>query len=142
MHCHICQAEAVSRCYTCGELVCAEHGKADSCPRCSTGIAAGDPRTDRISVKPLPQDPKHAWWRPQEAEAFTPPSCYECKGLARMVCRNCRAYYCSEHGTKGLCQTCARSANLGLYVVAGMLGVFGLVFACNWIWTYFSGLLR
>jgi hypothetical protein len=142
MNCHICQAEAVTRCYTCGLLVCAEHGKNDVCPRCSTGFAAGDPRTDRISVEPLPQDAKHGWWRPQEAEEYTPSACYECKGLARLVCRNCRAQYCAEHaGSNGLCQACGRSANLGLFVAAAVLGTFFLLFACNWLYNWLVNML-
>ena len=122
MSCHICTAEAVARCYTCGELVCAEHCKDDSCPHCSTGFAAGDPRGSHISVEPISQPHKNAWWRPQQAEEYIPPACYQCKGLARLMCRNCSAAYCGEHaGSHGLCQECSRSANLGLYVFAGML---------------------
>src|SRR4051812_7421929 len=114
MTCHICQAEAVSRCYTCGELVCADHGKNENCPNCSTGFAEGDPR-HHISDGPIGQAQQpHAWWRPQEAEEYQPPACYECKGLSRGVCRNCQANYCQEHaGVNGLCKDCARSANLG-----------------------------
>ena len=134
MSCHICQAEAVSRCYTCGELVCAEHGKDDTCPRCSTGFAVGDPRADRISVEPMPQLDKQGWWRPQEAEASVPPACYQCKGLARAVCRNCHANYCSEHaGRKGLCKDCGQSANMGLYIFLAVVGVMVLMILFNWL---------
>jgi hypothetical protein len=132
--CHICNAEAVSRCYNCGALVCAEHGKGDTCPGCSTGFAVGDPRADRISVEPMPQQEKHGWWRPQEAEEYVPPACYQCKGLARAVCRNCRANYCADHaGRNGLCRECGRSANFGIYVFAGMIGLIVLMLLFNWI---------
>ncbi len=134
MPCHICQAEAVCRCYNCGELVCAEHGKSDLCPNCSTGFAAGDPRAGGICVEPLPNQQHHGWWRPQEAEEYKPPACYECKGLARAVCRNCQVHYCSEHaGRNGLCQDCARSANMGIYVFAGMVALIVLMFLFNWL---------
>lgn len=132
--CHLCQSEAVSRCYNCGELVCAEHGKNDTCPGCSTGIASGDPRTTHIANAPLPKPAaQHAWWRPQEAEEYQPPACYECKGLARGICRNCRATYCHEHrGVNGLCRACARSANLGLYLFASMAGLMLLMCLFSW----------
>jgi hypothetical protein len=135
MPCYICQAEAVTRCYTCGELVCAQHGKNDSCQHCNSGIAAGDPRHSHITDGPLGKpEQQPAWWRPQEAEEFQPPACYECKGLTRAVCRNCHSNYCKEHaGPNGLCQACGRSANLGLYVVLGMIALLLLMFACNWL---------
>jgi len=129
--CHICKAEAVSRCYNCGELVCAEHGKGETCPNCSAGFTAEDPRA--ISVEPLPQQ-KHGWWRPQEAEAYVPPACYECKGLARSVCRHCRVTYCSEHaGRNGLCKECGRSANLGIYIFLAVIGLIAFMCLFNWL---------
>ena len=77
---------------------------------------------------------QHGWWRPQEAEEYKPPACYECKGLARAVCRNCRLNYCPEHaGSNGLCRECNRSANLGLYVIAAIIGLVALLFLCNWL---------
>ena len=134
MSCHICQAEAVSRCYNCGELVCAEHGKNETCPRCSGGFMAGDRRADRICVEPLPKQQHHGWWRPQEAEEYKPPACYECKGLARGVCRNCQANFCPEHaGANGLCKDCARSANMGLYAFAGLSAFVLLILLLNWL---------
>ena len=61
MSCHICQSEAVARCYNCGELVCAEHNKGEVCPRCSTGYAAGDPRGSPISVFSQDKDLRFTW---------------------------------------------------------------------------------
>jgi hypothetical protein len=134
MSCHICDGEAVSRCYNCGQLVCAEHGKNDTCPSCNGGFMSGDPRGDRISVQPLPKDQNHGWWRPQEADEYQPPACYECKGLSRRRCRNCQANYCPDHaGFNGLCQACARSANVGLYIFAAMMGIVLLIFLFNWL---------
>jgi hypothetical protein len=130
MACYICQAEAVTRCYNCGQLVCAEHGKNDNCTRCSTGFAAGNPG---IGVERLGKQEPGGWWRAQEAEEYQPPACYECKGLTRAVCRNCQGSYCPEHaGPNGLCKACGRSANLGLYVVAGMAALVLLIFLCSW----------
>lgn len=135
--CHICQAEAVSRCYTCGQLVCAEHGKGQTCARCTSAIAAGDPRGDRISETPMPAKDKDAWWRPQQADEYVPPACYSCQGLARGLCRNCDARYCAEHaGPNGLCLACGKSANLGLYVLLIMGGLLALLILGNWFYGY------
>lgn len=132
MQCHICKAEAVTRCYSCGELVCEEHSKNENCPLCSTGFTAADPRS--ISVAPLPKDAHKGWWRPQTAEEYKPPECYECKGLGRGVCRNCHCNYCAEHaGANGLCKACHRSANIGLYVVAAFFAFIGMLVVVQWI---------
>jgi hypothetical protein len=115
--CYICNDEAVSRCYTCGQLICARHG-GENCHRCNTGVVAGDPRPQHVSENLLGRaEAKHAWWRPQEADDFEPPACYACKALARAVCRNCGERYCRDHaGPPGMCKECARSARLGLIV--------------------------
>jgi hypothetical protein len=135
MTCHICKSEAVTRCHTCGELICAEHGgKDDLCTQCSAGFVSGDPRS-RISDRPLGnQEHQDGWWRPREAETYTPPACYVCKGLTRAVCRSCLCNYCREHaGPNGLCKECGRSANLGLYVFAGMAVVLASIFVAQWL---------
>lgn len=116
--CYLCQAEAVARCFTCGQLMCAEHGGAD-CQACSSGVVAGDPRRSHVSATPPPRAKEihRGWWRPQPAEAYTPPACYVCQGLSRRVCRNCHSHYCREHaGPSDLCAACAQSARLGLWV--------------------------
>src|SRR6516165_5261862 len=65
--CYMCGAEAVSRCYTCGQLICDRHGS-ENCQRCDTGVVAGDPRPEHFSAMPLPAaEGKHGWWRPQPA---------------------------------------------------------------------------
>ncbi len=125
MHCHICHQEAVGRCYTCGGLFCEEHGRVD-CTRCATAIAAGDPRPDRISAVPMKSAYRPGWWRPQPAEDFEPPACYECQGLARRVCRNCGCYYCPDHaGPANLCAGCSRSSWLGIYLLLGTAILIG-----------------
>ena len=131
MNCHICQAEAVARCYSCGELVCEAHGKSDHCPRCSSGISAGDPRA--VSRRPIVKDQQQAgWWRPQQAEEYKPPECYECKSLARGVCRNCAGTFCPEHaGVNGLCKACMLSANLGIYVFLGLFALVIVLLLCH-----------
>lgn len=120
--CHLCQQEAVGRCYTCGQLFCAQHGSRN-CLTCETAIAPGDRRADRISAAPLErQGRRGAWWRPLPAEDFEPPACYQCHGLARHTCRHCRQLYCPEHaGQHGLCAGCDRSSWVGLYVLAGLV---------------------
>ena len=122
--CYICKAEAVSRCYTCGQLICAKHGD-ENCHRCDTAVVAGDPPPLHVSAFRLtPQDVKHGWWRPQQAEEFAPPACYACQGLARKVCRNCQSRYCPEHaGPSDLCNACGKSARLGLIVFLIAVGM-------------------
>jgi hypothetical protein len=134
MTCHVCQAEAVTRCYTCGQLICEDHGgKDDLCTQCSTGIVAGKPGSP-ISEKPISdRSSQGGWWRPQEAEAYAPPACYECKGLARARCRNCLCHYCSEHaGPNGLCKACAQSANVGIYVFVGLFALLITFYMWHW----------
>jgi hypothetical protein len=137
MHCHVCQEEAVGRCYTCGELFCARHGDTN-CFRCTTAIAQGDPRPDRVSAEPLGSGRRVAWWRPQQAEDYEPPACYECKGLSRLVCRNCGSIYCPDHaGPNGLCAACNRSSYFGMFallaivLVGGGLILIGIVSGWN-----------
>jgi hypothetical protein len=132
MHCHLCQREAIDRCYTCGELFCVLHGNVN-CVRCATGIVAGDKRADRVSAVRLTQPGRPGWWRPQEAEDYDPPACQECQGLAPYLCSNCGNRYCRDHaGKKGLCALCESSLRGGnvflaiLFVFLGGLLAFGL----------------
>lgn len=128
MNCHICGEEAVDRCYNCGELFCQLHGKIN-CIRCETGFMPGDRRADRISVVMLGKSARPGWWRPQEAEEYDPPACYQCKGLARRICRNCRNVYCPEHAGKGgLSLACENSARLGAVIfMAVALSIVALI---------------
>jgi len=127
MHCFRCEREAVDRCFTCGALFCDDHGHLN-CERCDTAIAPGDRRTDRITSRPLSTEQRKGWWRPQQAEEFSPPACYQCHGLARRVCRHCESYYCSEHaGPNGLCARCLRSSSLGLVILIGTLALLGVL---------------
>src|ERR1051325_10871494 len=103
MTCHICQAEAVSRCYTCGELVCAEHAQGKTCARCTTAIVAGDPRGDRVSAEPIEKKAPPGWGRPKKAEKSVPPVCSSGRARARGVGENGPSRYCAEHaGPNGL----------------------------------------
>jgi hypothetical protein len=127
MHCHLCDREAVDRCYTCGELFCDEHGRVN-CNRCATAITAEDARPDRVSEARLSKTPagRPGWWRPQPAENYDPPACHECRGLARYVCVQCGSRYCRDHaGKQGMCAQCQRSlrgGNLFLLILALVLG--------------------
>ena len=134
MSCYLCGDEAVSRCYQCGELICAQHGK-DNCQRCETGIAAGDPRPDRITERPGASTQKPGWWRPQEAEAYKPPACYECKGLCRNRCRKCGQPYCADHaGKQGRCLDCGKTDWIGLLALGMIVSVILLLT----LWSYFE----
>src|SRR5262245_31601461 len=117
MSCHVCGEEAVGRCYNCGALYCERHGDGN-CARCDTSIMAGDPRPDRITAAPRSSQKGLGWWRPQQAEGYTPPACYVCQGIAPQVCRHCQSRYCAEHaGAHGLCAECSKSSSLGLIVL-------------------------
>jgi hypothetical protein len=132
MTCEFCQTEAVTRCHACGALVCAEHGKGDICPHCATGFLAGNPRAVAISKEPLAPIKKAGWWRPQKAEEYVPPACYQCQGIGRGLCHNCQSHFCPEHaGPNGLCRDCARSANLGIYVFVGLFLLAMVLFLCH-----------
>jgi hypothetical protein len=135
MNCHLCEAEAVTRCYNCGALLCAQHGKDDNCNRCTTAIAAGDPGGNRIAKTPLGPQKKAGWWRPQQAEEHPPPpACYACQGLTRAVCRNCQSPYCYEHkGPNGLCRECGRSARLGMAIFVGIFSFILLFCLYHWL---------
>lgn len=124
MKCHLCGQPAVDRCYACGRLFCERHGQTN-CSACAHGIAAGDPRPDRITADPASHAAaQRAWWRPQEADEYEPPSCYVCHGLARRVCQRCERRFCAEHaGNDYLCRECHRSSSIGL-VAFGVLMVF------------------
>ena len=125
MTCHICNHEAVGRCYTCGLLFCEAHGSVN-CVRCETGIAPGDSRDDRVSRVRLAETARPGWWRPQEAEDYQPTACYECQGLAPYVCLDCGDRYCAEHaGKNGLCAACQRRLRGGNVIL--VLVILGLV---------------
>jgi hypothetical protein len=132
MTCHVCQEEAVGRCYTCGELFCARHGDVN-CFRCTTAFVEGDPRPDRVSAEPLAKGSRPGWWRPQQAEDYEPPACYECKGLARRVCRHCGSVYCPDHaGSGGLCAACSRSSYFGLVALVAIIVLMGGLMLVGW----------
>ena len=121
MHCHVCHAEAVGRCYQCGRLYCAEHDVKGDCSVCATAIHV--PLGDKVSPRRLPGSPSRAWWRPKvEDDDPGPPSCYRCGGLANRLCRNCENLYCPEHAGRGdLCDSCTRSSRLAMWVMLGVL---------------------
>jgi hypothetical protein len=129
MACHICGQEAVSRCFQCGELFCAKHGDVN-CTHCTDAIAAGDPRPDRISAARLRVLARPGWWRPQPAEEYAPPACYQCKGIARRTCPNCQQLFCPDHaGSNGMCAECQSSSRLGVVILAAIAGVLAIVVA-------------
>jgi hypothetical protein len=123
MNCHLCQSEAVGRCYECGRLYCAAHDVQGNCSQCATAIHVS--MNDKLSTRKLPGRATKAWWRPQVDEDDPgPPSCYECGGLANRVCRNCNNLFCSEHGRGvDLCASCARSSWMTAWIVLGVLAV-------------------
>ncbi len=132
MQCHLCPQEAVGRCFTCGALFCADHGRED-CDRCAAAVAAGAPRPRRRNAQH--SGSRATWWRPQVAENYSPPACYECQGLTRKSCRHCGNWYCADHaGPQELCASCGRSSNLGLFALAAIaLALAGLIVAGFWL---------
>ncbi|MBI3407716.1 MAG: hypothetical protein HY040_05095 [Planctomycetes bacterium] len=133
MPCHVCGLEAIERCYTCGKLFCAQHGKMN-CIRCETGFMPGDRRADRISADrnravTLGASARPGWWRPQPADDFEPPACYQCRGLARRRCRNCGNLMCADHAAKGgLCRECENSARIGIFTLLALfVGLIALI---------------
>jgi hypothetical protein len=75
-----------------------------------------------------------AWWRPQIAEDYEPPACYECKGLARKACRHCDHFYCPEHAGRGdLCASCYRSSFFGMLVFGGVLLFMGALMLAGYL---------
>jgi len=125
MLCHVCQAEAVGRCYECGRLYCAAHDVNGNCSGCATAIYVST--NDKVSTRAMPSGTTKAWWRPQVEEDDTgQPSCYQCGGLANRICRNCTNLYCPEHGRgAGLCAGCARSSWMALWIIFGVLALLG-----------------
>lgn len=127
MSCHLCSNEAIDRCFTCGRLVCADHG-AKNCAACQGSFQPGDPSFERVSVAPPRTGQDAAWWRPQKAEEYVPPACYVCRGLTRAVCAHCGRYYCAEHAGRNFsCKECNTASNVSLYVVGAFLLVFASI---------------
>jgi hypothetical protein len=57
-----------------------------------------------------------------------PPECYECQGLAKVLCQNCQQLVCDEHrGGASVCRRCARSSLLGLWVTGAVIALFALM---------------
>ena len=139
MKCHLCDQEAVDRCYQCGQLFCPEHGGVN-CSACSSGIAEGDPRQDRVSARRLANAGRgYAWWRPVTAEEFVPPACYQCGGLTRSRCVGCGRRYCANHaGTGGRCAECHASSTTGMLIGLGVIGGLGLIFAIAVVWSWLT----
>jgi hypothetical protein len=140
MKCHLCDHDAVDRCYQCGQLFCEDHGKVN-CAACSSGIAEGDPRHDRISVKRMGAPGSgYAWWRPVAAEEYVPPACYQCGGLARTKCVGCGRRYCATHaGSGGRCAECQSSSTAGMLIGGLVIGGLFLIFAFALTWSWLFG---
>jgi hypothetical protein len=138
MKCHLCDQAAVDRCYQCGQLFCEQHGKV-SCSACTTGIAAGDPRQDRVSTKRMNAASRgFAWWRPVVAEAYVPPACHQCGSLARSQCVGCGRRYCPAHaGPGGRCAACHASNTTGTLFGFVVIVALGLIFAAALLWNWF-----
>jgi hypothetical protein len=138
MKCHFCDQEAVERCYQCGLLFCDKHGNAN-CVACDGGIAEGDPRRDRVSVKPMsPETRGLAWWRPISADEYVPPACYQCGGLTRSKCTSCGRQFCANHGSAsaGRCSECQRSSNAGMLIGLGVIVLFVFMFLFSLVWAW------
>ena len=133
MKCHLCDEKGVSRCYTCGQLFCAKHGT-KNCATCDGGFQEVEQRVQKGSRRERRRG--DAWWRPQEAEAFVPDSCYVCKRLARSTCQTCQQFFCPEHaGAEHLCKQCHQSGQIAfaafgvLVLIVVGLALWGFIHA-------------
>ena len=140
MKCHLCDQEAVERCYQCGNLFCEKHGTIN-CVSCDSGIAEGDPRRDRISAKPMKAAGRGlAWWRPISADEYVPPACHQCGGLTRNQCTTCGRQYCANHaGAQGRCSECQTSSNAGMLIGLGVIGLLVVIFLFSMVWNWLVG---
>jgi hypothetical protein len=144
MLCELCQDEAVGACVACGAVFCAAHAPA-FCFRCAAAVRAAEPGRAGTSTafvagdrEPRPSGKGYLQCttvgRPTTyLEDRQPPACYRCRALARRVCHNCQALFCPQHaGGPELCDLCARSSRLGLFVLLGTIGALGLFLL--WVW--------
>jgi hypothetical protein len=148
MQCELCQEEAVGACRACGATYCAGHAPS-FCFRCATAIRTAGPAQGNSSTAVVSGDrnPRPAGrgylqcvsrGRPTvHVEDAGPPACYRCRALARRVCHNCLGLFCPEHaGGRGLCDACARSSRLGLFILLGLALALGLLF----LWGRLAGM--
>jgi hypothetical protein len=145
MQCELCQDEAVGSCRACGAAFCAGHAPA-FCFRCAAAVRAaphgkGNLNTAVVSGDKNPRPAGKGYLqctttgRPTvHLEDAGPPACHRCGALARRVCRNCQNLYCQDHaGGADVCDVCARSARLGLYILLGVALAFGLLLLWGWL---------
>jgi hypothetical protein len=145
MQCELCQQEAVGACRVCGAAYCASHAPS-FCFRCAAAIGAavhgkGNLNTAVVSGDKEPRPSSRGYLqctasgRPTiYVEDAGPPTCYHCGALARRVCRNCQTLFCSNHaGGADVCESCARSSQLGLFFLLGLALVFGLLLLWGWL---------
>jgi hypothetical protein len=150
MLCDICQRPAAGKCSGCGAFCCADHG-GQRCFRCAGAFMAV--KSDVVEVKErtdtaiYTSDKDSRYAGKGYLQCFTkpgmqtiyiddpgPPACHLCESLAKAICSNCQQLFCAQHrGTKNLCQSCARSSRLGLWILFGMLlAVALLIFLNRW----------
>ena len=139
MHCHLCQREAVDRCYTCGELFCEEHGNVN-CVRCTTGIIAGDNRADRITSNFAREAFTAGVVAAARSRGLHAARLPRVPGASPLCVRQLWPAYCREHaGKDGLCLSCQRAlrgSNVFLaLLVLGMVGLVVLGLLRGWVST-------
>lgn len=144
MLCDICQQPATEQCPVCWTPLCADHGGPVCChcaaaARNSTG---GPSAPTSTAIYTTERNSRRVWarsylpctMRPGMPTIYLedpgPPSCHECQGLARQLCRHCQQLFCPEHaGGPELCRQCARSSLIGLVILATItLSMTTLVF--------------
>jgi hypothetical protein len=90
MICHVCQAQAIGQCKSCGKFYCSRHGDV-YCVRCAEAVAPAGQKLE----------PEVAFGIDKEASEDAPPAgpqCYECGEPADRACSRCGRFFCPAHG--------------------------------------------
>ncbi len=142
MLCDVCQRTAAGRCNGCNAYYCPDHG-GQYCFRCAATLVPADAeiKAPALETAVYTVDRASRWAgrgylqctiEPGMPTVYLddrgPPACGVCGGLARKICSHCLSLFCPEHaGTATLCQSCVRSSRMGIFILAAVFLLFGLL---------------